>query len=133
MMKKIVNKFLIILVMLFVFLNFMSFEVLATNSTGSVAIDKYNKETTLVDKDSSDSPAVYAENFIGRLIYIIQIILLALALIMIIVVGIKFVGGSIEEKVEIKKHISMYVLGAILLFTASGIVSLLRMFFINVM
>ena len=129
MMKKIVNKFLIILVMLFVFFNFISFPVLATDYTGSSAVDRYNSEEIPADPDS---PTVWAENIIGRIIFIMQIILLALALIMLTVIGIKFICGSIEEKAEIKKHIALYVFGAILLFSASGIVSLLRRFFINI-
>ncbi len=39
--------------------------------------------------------------------------------IILIAIGIKYMLGSVEEKVEYKKHMMPYVLGAFVLFTGS--------------
>ncbi len=44
---------------------------------------------------------------------------MALAVIMLIVIGIKYMVGSAEEKAEYKKTLVPYVVGAILIFAAS--------------
>ena len=62
----------------------------------------------------------------GWVIYIIQIIAFAAAVIMLIFVGIKFLTASPEGKAEIKKSAVIYVIGAILLFAATGILQIVR-------
>ena len=59
-------------------------------------------------------------------IYIIQIIAFAAAVIMLIFVGIKFLTASPEGKAEVKKIAVIYVVGAILLFAATGILGIVR-------
>ena len=65
-------------------------------------------------------------------IYIIQIIAFAAAVIMLIFVGIKFLTASPEGKAEIKKTAVIYVVGAILLFAATGILQIVRMLANNI-
>ena len=50
----------------------------------------------------------------------------AAAVIMLIFVGIKFITASPEGKAEIKKTAIIYVVGAILLFAASGILAIIK-------
>lgn len=66
------------------------------------------------------------ENIAGMVIYIIQIIAFAAAVIMLIFVGIKFLTASPEGKAEIKKSAVIYVVGAILLFAATGILQIVK-------
>lgn len=65
-------------------------------------------------------------NIAGMVIYVIQIIAFAAAVIMLIFVGIKFLTASPEGKAEIKKSAVIYVVGAILLFAATGILQIVR-------
>jgi len=62
----------------------------------------------------------------NMVIYVIQIIAFAAAVIMLIFVGIKFLTASPEGKAEIKKTAVIYVVGAILLFAATGILQIVR-------
>lgn len=77
---------------------------------------------------SSVSPtgASDVNNIAGMVIYVIQIIAFAAAVIMLIFVGIKFLTASPEGKAEIKKSAVIYVVGAILLFAATGILGIVR-------
>ena len=65
-------------------------------------------------------------NITGNVIFIIQMIAFAAAVIMLIFVGIKFITASPEGKAEIKKTAIIYVVGAILLFAASGILQIIK-------
>ena len=62
----------------------------------------------------------------GWVIYIIQIIAFAVAVIMLIFVGIKFLTASPEGKAEIKKTAVIYIVGAVLLFAATGILQIVK-------
>ena len=78
---------------------------------------------------SAVSPTTGAQdvnNVAGIVIYIIQIIAFAAAVIMLMFVGIKFLTASPEGKAEIKKTAVIYVVGAVLLFAAGGILTILQ-------
>ena len=72
------------------------------------------------------SGATDVSNIAGMVIYVIQIIAFAAAVIMLIFVGIKFLTASPEGKAEIKKTAVIYVVGAILLFAAGGILGIVQ-------
>lgn len=65
-------------------------------------------------------------NIVGNVIWIIQTIAIAAAVIMLMFVGIKFVTASPEGKAEIKKTAVIYVVGAILLLAASGVLGIIQ-------
>lgn len=72
------------------------------------------------------SGATEVSNIASMVIYVIQIIAFAAAVIMLMFVGIKFLTASPEGKAEIKKSAVIYVIGAILLFAATGILQIVR-------
>ena len=64
-----------------------------------------------------------ADDIVSKILGFIQFIGSALAVIMLVVIGIKYMVGSAEEKAEYKKTLVPYVVGAILIFAASNIAS----------
>lgn len=52
---------------------------------------------------------------------IIQVVGIVLSVLMLIVIGIKYMLGSTEEKAEYKKSLMPYVIGAAIVFTGSMI------------
>lgn len=56
---------------------------------------------------------------------IAQIVCTVLAVIVLMFVGIKYMMGSAAEKAEYKKTLIPYLVGAVLLFAASGILRLI--------
>ena len=65
-------------------------------------------------------------NKIGnQFIQIISTVASIAAVIVLIVLGIKYMMGSAEEKAEYKKTLLPYVIGAILVFAASAIASMI--------
>ena len=72
-----------------------------------------------------------ASNIIGMIINIAQVIGMGVAIIMLIVLAIQYIAASPEGKAEVKKNATIYIVGAIILFAASGILGIIRRFAVN--
>lgn len=59
---------------------------------------------------------------------IAQVIGVAVAIIMLIVLAIKYISAAPGDKAEIKKHAVVYIVGAVVLFGASGILGIIKNF-----
>lgn len=55
-----------------------------------------------------------------------------ISVIVIIILGIKYMLGSVEEKAEYKKSLMPYLIGAVCIFAASNIASIIYKFAINI-
>ncbi|MGN1384477.1 MAG: pilin [Clostridia bacterium] len=64
----------------------------------------------------------------GQVLNIIQIVGVAVATIMLTVLGIRYVSLSPNEKAEYKKGLTIYVIGAVLLFGASILIGVIKNF-----
>ena len=67
-------------------------------------------------------------NVAKSVITITQVIGVGVAVIMLIVLGMKYMTASVGERAEIKKHLVIYVVGAVVLFAASGILEIIKRF-----
>ena len=70
--------------------------------------DNPTGETALVD-------------MVGGILGVINTIGVVVATITLMIIGIKYMAGSVEEKAEYKKTIMIYVIGAILTFSVTTI------------
>jgi len=61
----------------------------------------------------------------GKVMGLIRNIAIIAAVIIIMVLGVKYMLGSVEEKAEYKKSMTPMLIGAILLFTSSTIVGII--------
>ena len=68
----------------------------------------------------------------GQILGIVQVIGMAVAVIMLIVLAIKYISAAPSDKAEIKKHAVVYVVGAVVLFAASGILEIVQQFAGNI-
>ena len=68
------------------------------------------------------------QNAGGTIIGLVQIIGTAVAIVMLIWLGIKYVIAAPEEKAEIKKGAFIYVIAAVFIFAASNIVKIVADF-----
>lgn len=67
-------------------------------------------------------------SIVSTVITIMRIIGMAVALIMLLVVAMKYMSAAPGEKAEIKKSAIVYVVGAIVLFAVTGILGLINQF-----
>ena len=88
---------------------------------------------TIAEIESTGNPATAnsVENIIGAVLYIAKIIAVGLALIMLAALAIKYMSAAPGEKATIKKHAVVYVVGAIVLFGAAGILNIIETFATN--
>ena len=58
----------------------------------------------------------------GNIVNIIQIVGIVIAVIVLLVIGIKYMIGSASEKAEYKKTMIPYIVGAVLIFAGTSLV-----------
>ena len=68
----------------------------------------------------------------NQIITILTIVGTVVSVVVLIVLGIKYMMGSAEEKAEYKKTMMPYVIGAALIFAASAIAGILYNFLSNI-
>lgn len=114
-MKKL-NKVLSI-VMISLMLVSMSTLVFAaeTTTTGKVDIDKITS-----DKDLGEA-AGSMEKIGSVILTFITNIGIILSIVVVAILGVKYMMGSVEEKAEYKKSMMPYIVGALLIFGASTV------------
>lgn len=102
-----------------------------------------DQEKPKVDsKDASLNPDFYKPVDIGKekslsakagtVIGVINVIGIVTSVITLMVIGIKYMIGSVEEKAEYKKTMGMYLLGAFLIFSITTIPNILYHFGSNI-
>lgn len=81
------------------------------------------------DLQSNPSNASSAiEDIVGDILGVAQVIGVAVAVIMLIVLAIKYLSASPEGKAEIKKSAMIYIVGAILLFGGVFLLNIIQSF-----
>ena len=85
----------------------------------------FNPET--FHSNDTQTTSVF-QGFIGTLINIIQVVGMGVAVIMLVVMAMKYISAAPSEKAEIKKSVMIYVVGAVVLFAASGILQVIKNF-----
>ncbi len=78
--------------------------------------------------DAASAVTTTANNIVG----IVQVICYAIAVIMLIYLGVKFITASPEAKADIKKSAIMYVIGAIIVFAAGTLLGVISNLSTNV-
>lgn len=76
--------------------------------------------------DGTDNAIGSIDSIIGTVLSIVRNIGVAIAIIMLIVLACKYMLASAGDRADIKKYIPTYILGAIILFAASGIISIIK-------
>ena len=102
-------------------------------AAGSMSISDAEDLNGMYASAKDDSGAATAVNsIIGSIITIVQVVGTGVAIIMLIVLAIKYISAAPGDKADIKKHAVVYVVGAIVLFAATGILQIVKNFAGNV-
>lgn len=126
MTKKIV-KMLIVALLAVVLVASLSQSVFADFKFSDIDVEK-------VTKDASDNSgaAKSVNNILGAILTIVQVVGTGVAVIMLVVLAIKYISAAPGDKADIKKHAVVYVVGAVVLFAASGILQIVKNFASNI-
>ncbi|MGN1299376.1 MAG: hypothetical protein ACI4UE_05285 [Candidatus Scatovivens sp.] len=121
--KKIVKNILLIFLIIITIQMFAyQIHVKAASSVDDTAIDidSFGGKTTTVTKNEAKA--------LNIVLGVVQLAGVGIAVIMIIYLGIKYMVSSVSDRAEIKKHAVIYVLGAVIMFGAAGIVEIIKTF-----
>ena len=103
--------------------------IIISISISSFAVEPQN----LTGNTSKVSNGVNSiENVGNSIIGILQVVGIVLSVIVLIVIGIKYMMGSAEEKAEYKKTMMPYIVGAALIFAASALAQVIYQFFVGI-
>lgn len=98
-----------------------------------ISITNYANAMTATDitnhfqGDTSQNPAGLT-NTTKAILNIMRIVGIAAAVILLIMLAIKYISAAPSEKADIKKSATIYIIGAVLLFAASGILTIIQNF-----
>ena len=121
-MKKTLIKSLVVLLVI---------GVVVASLIPSTSAMKYNSvtEKSVVSGAEDKSGASKAlNNIVGGLLTMVQVVGSGVAVIMLIVLAIKYISAAPSDKAEIKKHAVVYVVGAIVMFAATAILQIIQNF-----
>ena len=69
-----------------------------------------------------------ATEVLGKVLNITQVIGMGVAIIMLVVIGIRWMYTSPSGKAQMAKTIKYYILGAVLIFAAAGLIEIVKKF-----
>lgn len=74
--------------------------------------------------DSSDTERIVGLG--GKILGIAQVVAVSTAVVMLIVLAIKYMVSSVDEKAAIKQKLIPYVIGAFILFSGSALIGIVK-------
>lgn len=98
--------------------------MLSTSSFGRTQpyledLEDYNPQV------ETNSGSTYIKETTGKILGVINVVGVVCSVAVLGIMGINYMAGSVEEKAEYKKTMSGYIIGAVILFSASTIPNLL--------
>ena len=119
---------IVCLVLLFIMIiTIINITVQATDSTYSGARSVTQFDDIGDDTTTSETMA----SWLGSALVIVQVVGSGVAIIMLVVIAIKYITSAPSDKASIKKQAVVYVIGAIVLFATSAILVIIREFSTN--
>lgn len=107
------KKILVFIATALIMLSFLSTAVLAA------PVDPDNIISSM-GNSSTDAPATLTD-LGGKVLSILQIAGIIIGTIILVVLGLKYMMGSLEEKAEYKKTMIPYLVGAVIIFAAPSL------------
>ena len=112
-LKMFLSAMMVIMMVTVMFLNVYSYAATAAPDPGQVVTG------------SSDTDTTGIQNIGNQIVTIISTIGSIVSVIVLVILGIKYMMGSAEEKAEYKKTLMPYIIGAGLVFAASAIAGII--------
>ena len=99
--------------------------IIATIATMMSTVFATGAAGVLKDLNGNTGAATAVTKTANNIIGIVQVICYAAAVIMLVILGVKFITASPEAKADIKKSAIMYVIGAIIVFAAGALLGVI--------
>lgn len=120
------KKIVIICIIFIICLLTVSQTVQAQNMGEGTEEKTFNPEEYKPTSTSSVSGATRLEEIGNNIIGIVQVIGSISSVVALILIGIKYIMGSVEEKAEYKETLKPYLIGAIMLFGITNLLGIVQ-------
>lgn len=129
-MKKVKKVIYITLLMMIILSIFTQIDVYAEETKAAGGSDIMSTITTMstADAGEGDSAVTATKNIAGAVITIAKTVSAGVAIIMITVLAMKYMLAAPSEKADVKKHAVPYIVGAVIMFSVTGILTILQNF-----
>lgn len=117
------SKKIFIIVMTIAMIFMLTLPVFAANESKSMSPSDFGTSITVQDSAKNS-----ITSFGGQIVGTLQIVGTVIAVLILVVLGIKYMMGSAEEKAEYKKTMMPYLVGALLIFAAVTIANMVYNF-----
>ena len=85
-------------------------------------------ESIKINASTTTNLATRTSTVMGQALGVVQMVGMGVAVIMLIVLAIKYISAAPGDKAEIKKHAVVYIIGAVVLFGAAGLLEIIKKF-----
>lgn len=123
-MKKIIISLIITLFICSTFINIISY-------ASDPNLEVINSFTGTINNDATSNSGESVRKIIGSIFDIVRIIGASVAIAMLMIVACKYIIASAGDKADVKKYAINYIIGALILFGASGILTIIKNFVIT--
>lgn len=126
-MKKNILKKVTISLLLTVLISFIVFSQIRI-SNAATDFSSVNVSSVMNGAKDQSGATASVQNVVGAIMTMARVVGTGVAVIMLIVLAIKYISAAPGDKADIKKHAVVYVVGAVVLFGASGIIGIIQNF-----
>lgn len=126
MLKKYIKKTILVFLAIIMILSINNYIYAAGGSIMSGLINDLDNGAP------GDETAGKVNNIVTTVITIARVVGVAVAIVMLLVVAMKYMTAAPGEKADIKKSAVVYVVGAIVLFAVTGILGIINSFASNI-
>lgn len=120
-----ISKKLLVIIAVFSLIIIASIQLYSVNATAS---DMMAKVQSYAGKSSDNGAVSSAQSIAGSVVSIARVVCVGVAIIMITVLAMKYMTAAPSDRADIKKHAIPYVVGAVIMFAASGILGIIQDF-----
>lgn len=118
------------LILLLILITSFIFNIYISNATYGDVMKGLVAEGGIPEQDSA--AATKTSTALSVIITIVRIVGVCIAIVMLLAVAMKYMTAAAGEKAEIKKSAIQYVVGAVVLFGAVGLLGLINDFSVNI-
>lgn len=124
MLKKSIGK-IVILTLVLIMVFSMNVNYISNASKAGDLIDN-------LDAGKTSDADTKIKNIVATVITVVRVVGVAVAIVMLLVVAMKYMTAAPGEKADIKKSAVVYVVGAVILFAVTGILGIINTFSSNI-
>lgn len=113
------KKYIMVIITIVLLILMLSVNILEVQAVG---LDKMGDSSSYIKENGDNKKVIDIGNVI---VGVVRTVGEAIAVVMLAIIGLKYVMGSVEEKAEYKQTMWPYILGAVLIFAGAALTNII--------